>query len=263
MRTIPATLEQRLGEPEQIAVAVSGGVDSMTLAVAAHRLRPAAVQVFHAVSPAVPPEATQRVQEAANAEGWKLHIFDAGEFEDPAYVSNPLDRCFACKTHLYAAIVARTSAMVVSGTNVDDLADFRPGLKAAEAYGVRHPYVEAGLRKDAIRTLARGLGLGNIAELPAAPCLASRIQTGIAIDPRTLIAVNRVERALRTTLEPRSVRCRVRARGIVIELDTQTLSAMNGQDKACVQEQVRQLWPDTDMSIAIEPYAQGSAFVSR
>lgn len=262
MTPIPRVLERALREPERMAVAVSGGVDSVTLAVAAHRLRPNAVEVFHAVSPAVPPEATQRVCRTAKAEGWTLHIINAGEFSDSIYLSNPLDRCFACKTHLYGAIVSRTHAIVVSGTNTDDLGDFRPGLSAADSFGVRHPYVQAGIGKSGVRALARRLDLGDIADLPAAPCLASRVETGIAIDPRTLIAVNRVERTLRKMLQPRSVRCRVRTRGIVIELDAQTLAVLNDQASGQVRERVRQLWPDPDATVTIEPYVQGSAFIA-
>src|SRR5882757_897872 len=124
------------------AIAVSGGVDSMTLAVIAHRTRDAATTMFHAVSPAVPPEATERVRRYARSEGWDLQVFDAGEFGDTNYLSNPVNRCFHCKTHLYGAIADRTSATLLSGTNIDDLGDFRPGLAAARTFDVRHPLVE-------------------------------------------------------------------------------------------------------------------------
>ncbi len=87
-------------------VACSGGVDSLLLATeASGRLRHR-VLVAHAVSPAVPVEATRRVQEWAAREGWRLKIVDSGEFEDEAYVRNPVNRCFHCKYHLYGALQA-------------------------------------------------------------------------------------------------------------------------------------------------------------
>ena len=142
-------------------VAVSGGVDSMTLALLAGRRPRWASAMFHAVSPAVPPEATARVRAVAAREGWRLTVLDAGEFDDPAYRANPADRCFYCKTNLYGALAAHTAhsgATLLSGTNLDDLGDWRPGLKAAEAHGVRHPFVEAGIGKDRIRAIAAGPG---------------------------------------------------------------------------------------------------------
>jgi uncharacterized protein len=102
-------------------------------------------------------------------------VFDAGEFADPRYRANPANRCFFCKTNLYGHIVAQPGGTVLSGTNTDDLADWRPGLTAAAQHGVRHPFVEAGIDKPAIRRIAARIGLGDIADLPAAPCLSSRI----------------------------------------------------------------------------------------
>jgi uncharacterized protein len=87
MREVTAVL-QRLGD---VAVAVSGGVDSMTLAVVAHRTPGVRAEMFHAVSAAVPPEATERVYRYAAHEGWNLRIIDAQEFADPDYLRNPRD----------------------------------------------------------------------------------------------------------------------------------------------------------------------------
>src|SRR5579875_3499378 len=104
-----------------IAVAVSGGVDSLTLATLAHRELGERAAMYHAVSPAVPAEATARTKALAAAEGWALHVIEAGEFADPDYRRNPASRCFFCKTNLYAAITTRTDRRIVSGTNLDDL----------------------------------------------------------------------------------------------------------------------------------------------
>ena len=107
-------------------MAVSGGVDSLTLAAFAHRVLGQRVSMFHAVSPAVPGEATQRTRELAEREGWTLTVIDAGEFGSADYMRNPLNRCFYCKTSLYGAIRPHTAAQIVSGTNLDDLGEYRP-----------------------------------------------------------------------------------------------------------------------------------------
>ena len=87
--------------------------------------------MFHAVSPAVPATSTELVRAYAPREGWRLTVLDAGEFDDPDYRANPVNRCYFCKTNLYARIRKATADTIASGTNRDDLSDFRPGLKAA------------------------------------------------------------------------------------------------------------------------------------
>jgi uncharacterized protein len=245
------------------AVAVSGGVDSMTLATLAHRVGRHRVEMFHAVSPAVPPEATERVRSYAAREGWELNTFDANEFRDADYVSNPVNRCYFCKTHLYGAIAGRTSATVLSGTNTDDLGDYRPGLRAAENFNVRHPYVEVGIDKPGVRSIARELGLADVADLPAAPCLASRIETGITVAPSMLTVVNQVERDLTDLLHPEVVRCRIRAGNITIELDETTLGQMSSGERENVRDRVAKAWDEfgDDRPVELTPYRRGSAFL--
>ncbi len=246
-----------------VAVAVSGGVDSMTLASFARRVV-GDVEVMHATSPAVPPEATRRVRDRAAIDGWRLTVFDAGEFADAAYRANPVDRCFHCKTHLYDAIAVETGRPVLSGANTDDLGEYRPGLVAAARHGVRHPFVEAGIDKSTVRRLARSLGLDDIADLPAAPCLSSRVETGIAIEPAMLSMIHAVESDVRSLLadaNPATVRCRVRASGIVVELDEPTLSRLPDAHRVAIDRAVRRHAAAGDATVRIEPYRTGSAFI--
>ena len=157
------------------------------------------LRVVHALSPAVPEE--RDVPRAANtppAVGWHLTEVDAGEFADPDYRANPVNRCYFCKSNLYARIAHVTEGPIASGANLDDLGDYRPGLIAAAEHRVRHPFVEAGMAKAAVRALARGFELADIAELPAQPCLPAASKPASRSAPRT----SRSSRAWSSALSP-------------------------------------------------------------
>ena len=256
-------LESVLQGMQHVAVAVSGGVDSLTLATFAHRLSPGRVSMFHAVSPAVPDEGTRRTREMAERQGWALQVIDAGEFDDANYRANPVNRCFYCKSNLYGAIRPLTRAQIVSGTNLDDLGEYRPGLVAAREHGVRHPFVEAAMSKAKVRALARELGLGDLADLPASPCLSSRVETGIAIDPRVLAGIHAAERMLADRLCASTVRCRVRGEAIVVELDDDTLASHDEAARDAIGASVQSIFSDTraGMPVRFAPYRTGSAFL--
>lgn len=248
---------------EPLAIAVSGGIDSLTLATAACRWADDRTVMFHAVSPAVPGDATARVERIAAQQGWRLTVIDAGEFGDANYRANPVNRCFFCKTNLYNSIGRHTSSQILSGANRDDLGEYRPGLDAAKANGARHPYLEADIDKSGVRQLARGLGLGDLAELPAAPCLSSRVETGIPIRPDVLKAIHTVERGLAQDFPRGTIRCRVRATGIVVELDPATLTAVLGLGIDKIRSNVSTLFANLPVNpdVSFAPYRNGSAFL--
>ena len=260
--TMTSALEAILLDLPNLAIAVSGGVDSMTLAHAAHRAASRTAHgagvpgllVVHALSPAVPAEATARVREHASRFGWRLTEVDAGEFADPQYRANPVNRCYFCKTNLYARIAHVTEGPIASGANLDDLGDYRPGLIAAAEHRVRHPFVEAGMDKEAVRALARGFDLGDISELPAQPCLSSRVETGIAISAEDLAFVARMERTLAPHVPPGTdLRCRVTHRGIVVEAPEPDEAMRRIADELCAEERRRFL--------GFRPYRRGAAFL--
>lgn len=249
----------------RVALALSGGIDSLTLATIAGRSHDR-VDMFHAVSPAVPPEATDRVRDFAAREDWHVHVIDAAEFERQEYVSNPVNRCFYCKQSLYtaiAAIASHTSAQIVSGTNADDLREYRPGLDAARERGVRHPFVELGIAKSGIRDMARALGLGHVAELPSSPCLSSRVETGIGITPALLRLVHVAENVVRARIDATAIRCRVRQTGVVIEIDAETLSRLTPEQKQDLTHAVGGVFAAEGRTpaLGLSPYRVGSAFL--
>jgi uncharacterized protein len=255
-----ADLLRAIDRHAELAIAVSGGVDSMTLAYLAHRFARARVRMVHAVSPAVPPLATARVEAHAARHGWRLEVVGAGEFDDPAYRANPANRCYFCKTNLYARIRGLTAGTIASGANLDDLADYRPGLTAAAEQGVVHPFVEAGIAKAGIRRLAARHGLDDLAELPAQPCLASRIETGIAIDAGDLAFVDQVERELADLLPAgTTIRCRITQEGAVIELGALDPA---GEPAARALAHAAELAKSAGRQLlGLRPYRQGSAFL--
>jgi len=256
-------LTRVLAPMQRVAVAVSGGVDSLTLAEAAHRALDGGAGMYHATSPAVPEEATRRTRALAAERGWVLDVFDAGEFADADYRANPVNRCFFCKTNLYGAIARRTGAQILSGTNLDDLGDYRPGLEAARQHHVRHPFVEAGIDKRTVRALAARLGLGDVAVLPAAPCLSSRIETGLPVEAPLLAMIHDAELLVGAALSPHTVRCRVRAAAVVIELDAEALARLDPAQEAALQADVAGLATAAGLRrpVGFATYRTGSAFL--
>ncbi len=245
-------------------VACSGGIDSLLLATIAHRASPGHTVVVHDVTPAVPAAATARVMAHADRQGWRLRTVSSAEFDDERYLSNPRDRCYFCKSHLYDAMAQLASKLpdlvetvawtVLSGANTDDLGEYRPGLDAARERGVRHPYLEAGLSKADIRALSRDAGF-DFAELPASPCLASRLYTGTAVTPRRLRAVEIGEELLRSLTGIGVARCRVRERDAEEEVTVEAIVEVGAEDQHLISADV--LTRVADAMRQVEPTLTG------
>jgi pyridinium-3,5-biscarboxylic acid mononucleotide sulfurtransferase len=133
--------------------------------------------------------------------GFAHRSIRTSELQDPLYARNEADRCFRCKSELFRHLLplARSEgyAHVAYGLIVDDLSDFRPGHRAATEAGVRSPLAEAGLGKEDVRALARGMGLPNW-DLPASPCLSSRIPYGTPVTEAALRRIDVAEAGIRS-----------------------------------------------------------------
>jgi uncharacterized protein len=182
-----------------VMVAFSGGVDStFVLRVACDTLGER-VLALTTTSPTMPDDDRRSALEMARMIGARHLVVDSNELEVPGYAENPLNRCYLCKHSLFTVCEARAGELgieeIVDGLNLDDLHDYRPGIKAAGEKRVRHPLVEAELSKAEIRELSRALGLPTW-DRPASPCLSSRFPYGTRITLEGLEQVERGERLL-------------------------------------------------------------------
>ncbi|MCM8775414.1 MAG: ATPase [Candidatus Omnitrophica bacterium] len=266
-------------------VACSGGLDSLLLSVLSARIAPEKTLIAHALSPAVPWEATERVQHFAVLEHWNLQCVAAGEFEDPQYLKNPRNRCYFCKWNLYRRLNqfryfrsvnggrgkfeipqngtqgGGESCQILSGANLDDLGEYRPGLDAAKEYNVRHPFIEAEICKDEIRAICRIMGL-PFAELPASPCLSSRIYTGTEVTPERLRMVEALENELRKRAGIQVVRCRVRGHEVLIEVTQKDRWKLDRIFMEAFRKEMLANYPGlSDISLDPLCYQPGRAFV--
>lgn len=189
-----------LGSFPSVAVAFSGGIDSTVVAKAAHLALGNRSVAVTADSPSVPRSELAEARRLAALIGIRHIVMPTAEFENPEYVKNDGSRCYFCKTELYSALHRRLpelgAAVIVSGANLDDQGDYRPGLVAAAEQGVRHPLQEAGLTKADVRALARAWGLPTW-DKPASPCLSSRLVPGLAVTAERLERVEAAELVLR------------------------------------------------------------------
>jgi uncharacterized protein len=207
LETLPPDLDRALQQLRlqlaawpRVVVAYSGGVDSALVAALAVEVLGADALAITGVSPALAPHLLREAREQARWLGLAHREVATAELADPAYSTNPSDRCYACKRELHSLLApiaaAAGGAQVLDGVNHDDLQDHRPGIRAAREFGVRSPLAEVGLDKAGVRQLSRALGLPWW-DKPAQPCLASRFPYGEPIEASRLRRVAQAEDWLR------------------------------------------------------------------
>ena len=187
-------------EMEQAMIAYSGGVDSTLVAKIAYDILGDRALAVTAVSPSLLPEELEDASIQAATIGISHQIIKTHEMENPNYTSNPVNRCYFCKSELHDTLKPLAIKLgypyVVDGVNADDLHDYRPGIQAAKERGARSPLAEVGITKAEVRQISQELGLPWW-DKPAQPCLSSRFPYGEEITVAKLQRVGRAEIYLR------------------------------------------------------------------
>ena len=187
-------------EMERALIAYSGGVDSTLVAKIAYDVLGDQAIAVTAVSPSLLPEDLEEARIQAAAIGIQHQEIETQEMENPNYTSNPVNRCYFCKSELHDTLKPLAQqwgySYIVDGVNADDLKDYRPGIQAAKERGVRSPLAEVGLTKLEVRELSKSLGLITW-DKPAQPCLSSRFPYTEEITIAKLQRVGKAEIYLR------------------------------------------------------------------
>ena len=190
-----AQLRNLFIEMEQALIAYSGGIDSTLVAKVAYDVLGDRALAVTAKSPSLLPEELEDAIEQARSIGITHQIVETHEMDNPNYSSNPINRCYFCKSELHDTLKPLALDLgygyAIDGVNADDLQDYRPGIQAAKERGARSPLAELGITKMEVREIAKSLGL-SCWNKPAQPCLSSRFPYGEEI---TIPKLNRVGRS--------------------------------------------------------------------
>ncbi len=219
-------LKNLLQDMERALIAYSGGVDSTLVAKIAYDVLGDRALAITAVSPSLLPEELAAAKEQALQIGIPHELVTTNEMDNPNYTSNPINRCYFCKSELHDTLkplaIERGYPYVLDGVNADDLQDYRPGIQAAKERGARSLLAEVGVTKAEVREISRSLGLPWW-DKPAQPCLSSRFPYGETITVSKLQRVGRAEIYLRQ-LGYQNLRVRSQDDTAKIELPSEKIS---------------------------------------
>jgi len=255
-----ARLTDIVASAENLLVAFSGGVDSTFLLKVAHATLGERALGLTAASPTAPPGELEAAAELAALIGCRHTVIDSHELDNPSFTDNPVNRCFFCKDELYRICGEQAAklgfSIIADGTNLDDLKDHRPGLKAAKEWHIRHPLVEAEMTKDDIRRLSRDFGLPTW-DKPAVACLSSRFPYGIEINVERLGKIAACEKTLKD-LRFREFRVRYHEDLVRIEVAAAEIDRLLDRD---MRETIVRRFKEigfTYVSLDLEGYRTGS-----
>ena len=244
-----------------ICIAFSGGVDSGLLLKLATDATKYSGQKVYAVTfdTVLHPRADVEVAKAVVKEMGAIHeIIKVDELTNEKIKNNDRDRCYYCKRELFEQLInfANTKGVgvIVEGTNHDDLAKYRPGIRAVRELGVASPLAEYGLSKEEIRIWAKELGI-SVSKRPSAPCLATRLPYDTVVDLKVLERIEKSEEYLRK-MGFENVRVRVYPEKVRVEVDKEMISKALEQEENIANGLKR--WGFTKMIIDPKGFRSGS-----
>ncbi|MCI0559979.1 MAG: ATP-dependent sacrificial sulfur transferase LarE [Nitrososphaera sp.] len=226
-------------------VALSGGVDSAVVALAAKKALGKGALAVTADYRTLSEEELATAKSVSREIGITHRVIQYDELENPDFVKNDGMRCYHCRSELGQHLVDEAQKMgislVVDGTNIEDLSDYRPGIKALRENGVRSPMVELGIGKLEVRMIAKEFGL-SIYDKPSNACLASRIPMGARVTYEKLQRIEKSEIIVKSIFGVRQVRVRDHGEIARVEVGKDELAKMFDVDKlALLDSKLREL----------------------
>ena len=214
----------------KVMIALSGGVDSAIVAYAAfQKLGNSAIAVT-ADYKTLSEEELQTAKQICSEIGIKQFLLDYNELENEEFIKNDSNRCFHCRLelgdHLIELAKEHDIQIIVDGTNIDDLGDYRPGIEALKQNGIRSPLVETNFSKSQIRDTAKFVGL-SVFDKPSNSCLASRIPWGQRVTAEKLTRIEFAETIVKQLTKIRQVRVRDLDGSEKIEVDSEMIHVFN------------------------------------
>ena len=245
---------------ESVAVAFSGGVDSTLLLKVAHDVLGDSALAITAKGPMVPAREIEVTRTFCESEGIRHVVVEPHVFDVEGFAGNPPDRCYLCKQEILSCIIDAAQKnganVVVEGSNADDDEDFRPGSKAVSELGVASPLRDAGLDKQAVRALAKDLGL-DVWDKPAYACLATRFPYGEQLSVERLAMVEHAEDILHDA-GFKQVRVRMQGSSARIEVPADDVARLVSPDvRGAIAERLHGLG-FTYVSADLDGYRKGS-----
>ncbi|CUR51061.1 Putative ATP-utilizing enzyme of the PP-loop superfamily [Nitrosotalea devaniterrae] len=224
---------------EKALIALSGGVDSALVACAAQKALGKQAVAATADYKTLSQEELESAKSVCQEIGIRHVIIEYSELDNPDFVKNDQNRCFHCRTelaeHLLALSKKEKISLIVDGTNLDDLAEYRPGLVALKKNGVQSPLVEIGFTKSDVRRVAREIDL-SIHDKPSNSCLASRIPWGNTVTAEKLVRIEKSEIMVKQLFGVRQVRVRDFGDSASIEVDKNEIIFLDNKKNMSILE---------------------------
>mgnify|MGYP005640169381 FL=1 len=223
-------LKNWFGDKNKVFIALSGGVDSALVAYAAFQQLGSSAIAVTADYKTLSKEELQTAKQVCSEIGIEQLFLDYDELENPEFTKNDSTRCFHCRLelgdHLLELAKKHDVSIIVDGTNIDDLGDFRPGIEALKQNGIRSPLVETNFSKSQIRDIAKSVGL-SVFDKPSNSCLASRIPWGQRVTAERLARIEYGEILVKQLTKTKQVRVRDFNGIAKIEVEKEMISVFN------------------------------------